>query len=208
MDFKGHSHPIRYYREKQLETRLVCENCTLEYSIYGVFAFCPDCATHNSLHILVKNFELVEKEINLASASEDKELKERLFEDALENAVSAFDGFGRAICAAFSGKTPNPEQAQDISFQNIQNARTRVIDLFGFDFIAGVDSNQWDTIVRCFQKRHLLAHKLGVIDQEYIKKSKDPSAVSGRKILIKPEEVNELIELLRTIGNYLASNLK
>jgi len=38
VEFKGHSHPIRYYREKQLETHVTCDNCTLEYAIYGVFA--------------------------------------------------------------------------------------------------------------------------------------------------------------------------
>src|SRR5215467_7150923 len=29
-------HPIRYYREKKLETEVVCDNCTLRYAIYGV----------------------------------------------------------------------------------------------------------------------------------------------------------------------------
>lgn len=46
--------PIRYYREKQLETEVVCHNCTLKYAIYGVFGWCPDCGTHNSLQILTK----------------------------------------------------------------------------------------------------------------------------------------------------------
>jgi len=206
--FNGHTHPIHYYREKQLETLVLCDDCILEYAIYGVFAFCPDCGTHNSLQILGKNIEMVEKEITLAGNTEDKELAERLVEDALENAVSAFDGFGRAVCTAFSSKATNPQQAQDISFQNIQNARARVSELFGFDFAAGIDSDKWDTIVRCFQKRHLLAHKMGVIDQEYIKKAKDPGAVVGRKIFIKPEEVRELTELLRIIGNNLSSTLK
>jgi len=208
MEFKGHSHPIRYYREKQLETLVTCDDCTLEYAIYGVFAFCPDCGTHNSLQILSKNIEMVEKEIALAGNTEDKELAERLVEDALENAVSAFDGFGRAACTAFSSKATNPQQAQDISFQNIQNARARVSELFGFDFAAGIDSEKWDTIVTCFQKRHLLAHKMGVIDQEYIKKAKDPRAVVGRKIHIQPEEVMELAGFLRTIGKNLAATLK
>ena len=35
-------HPIRYYREKQLETEVVCNACTLRYVIYGVFGWCPD----------------------------------------------------------------------------------------------------------------------------------------------------------------------
>jgi hypothetical protein len=206
--FNRHTHPIRYYREKQLETLVTCDNCTLKYALYGVFAFCPDCGTYNSLQILSKNLELVEKEILLGRNTEDKELAERLVEDALENAVSAIDGFGRAICAAFSNKATNPQQAQDISFQNIQNARARVSELFGFDFTTGIDSDKWNMIVKCFQKRHLLAHKMGVIDQEYIKKTTDPGAVVGRKVVIKPEEVSELTELLRIMGNNLASTLK
>jgi len=208
MEFKGHSHPIRYYREKQLETHVICENCTLEYAIYGVFAFCPDCGAHNSLQILGKNIEIVEKEITLASNTEDKELAERLVEDALENAVAAFDGFGRAVCTAFSSKATTPQLAQDISFQNIQNARARVNDLFGFDLAAGLDTDKWDTVARCFQKRHLLAHKMGVIDEEYIKKAKDPGAIAGRKIYIQPEEVIELAGFLRTIGKNLVATLK
>ena len=40
VDFKGSPHPIQYYQEKQIETRVTCEVCTLEYAIYGVFAFC------------------------------------------------------------------------------------------------------------------------------------------------------------------------
>jgi hypothetical protein len=43
--------------DSERETALTCERCTLQYTIYGVFAFCPDCAAHNSLQILKKNFE-------------------------------------------------------------------------------------------------------------------------------------------------------
>src|SRR5271157_285601 len=73
VDFKDQSHPIHYYREKQLETNIICDNCTLEYAIYGVFAFCPDCGEHNSLQILHKNFELIKKEILFAQSSNDVE---------------------------------------------------------------------------------------------------------------------------------------
>src|SRR6266498_1901603 len=46
------------YREKELETDVVCDQCTLVYAIYGAFAFCPDCGSHNSFTILSKNLEL------------------------------------------------------------------------------------------------------------------------------------------------------
>jgi hypothetical protein len=75
--------PIRYYREKQLETEVVCENCTLRYAIYGVFGWCPDCGVHNSLQILFKNLELASKELALAETV-DNEMAHHLVGDALE----------------------------------------------------------------------------------------------------------------------------
>ena len=87
--------PIRYYGEKQLETEVVCANCTLQYSVYGVFAFCPDCGQHNSLQILEKNLEVVSKMVNFSVA--EPELSEKLIENALEDCVSAFDAFGREL---------------------------------------------------------------------------------------------------------------
>lgn len=207
VDFKRETHPIQYYREKQLETSVTCEVCTLEYAIYGVFAFCPDCGTHNSIQILNKNMELVEKEIAFAATADDSELSKRLIEDALENAVSAFDGFGRATSSAFASKSSDENQAREISFQNIQNARNRIQTLFGFDFASIISEKEWETVIRCFQKRHLLAHTMGVIDEEYIKKSKDPSAIVGRKIVITQDEVLELTKLLKSIGSNLFEKL-
>src|SRR5690606_29970075 len=82
---EGRQVPIRHYREKALETEVVCDACTLAYAIYGVFAFCPDCGSHNSLQILEKNLDLVGKQIALAATvqAEDRDFSRHLLEDAL-----------------------------------------------------------------------------------------------------------------------------
>lgn len=208
VDYKSHPRPIRYYQEKKLETFVTCDVCTLGYAIFGVFAFCPDCGTHNSLQILNKNLELVEKEVAFADTIEDSEFAKRLIEDALENAVSSFDGFGRATTGAYSNKASNPDQAKEIFFQNIEGARKKVQILFGFDLAYGMETDNWSFVARCFQKRHLLAHTMGVIDEEYVKKAHDPQAVIGRKITITPDEVIKLVGLLKTIGKDFVDNLK
>jgi len=208
IDFKSNPHQVQYYQEKQLETNITCEVCTLEYAIYGVFAFCPDCGTHNSIQILNKNMELVQKEITLANSLDDKEISLSIMEDALENAVSAFDGFGRATSLAFSSKSSDEKQAKETSFQNIFTARNRIQTLFGIDFTSTISETEWETIIRCFQKRHLLAHKMGVIDKEYIEKAKDPTAHLGRRITISQDEVIELSRLLKIIGKDLYEKLK
>jgi hypothetical protein len=189
----GPPHPIRYYREKELETHVVCDNCTLRYAIYGVFGWCPDCAVHNSIQILTKNLELAKKELSLAESAE-RELADHLIGDALENIVSAFDGFGREICE---------RKGAEIRFQSLPGARRKVNDVFGFDFVDGVSTDQWDYICRTFQKRHLLSHKMGVIDDDYVQKVNDPGAVVGRKVRVTHDEVTSSIDIIEILGRRL-----
>jgi hypothetical protein len=175
--------PIRYYRERELETHVVCDHCALRYAIYGVFAWCPDCGVHNSLQILTKNLELAGKEVTLA-ASVDEELADHLVGDALENVVSAFDGFGREICA---------RKGADIHVQ----------DVFAVEFADVLSPSNWDHGCRVFQKRHLLAHRMGVVDAEYIQRANDASAVVGRRVAIGPEEVTSAIVIVDALGRWL-----
>jgi hypothetical protein len=206
LQIKGSPQPIRYYREKQLETEVICDSCSLRYAIYGVFAFCPDCGIHNSVQILHKNLDLSEKEVALAARME-RELADHLVADALENAVSAFDGFGRETCKVHAGKSSDPAMAENISFQNLARAEKYVHDLFGVDLSVGVDLQEWDLAWRCFQKRHLFAHKMGVVDEEYLRITKDPRAVVGRKVATGPDEVSALIRILRALGSHIFQQL-
>lgn len=190
-------HPIQYYREKELETEVICENCTLRFAIYGVFGWCPDCGQHNSMQILSKNLELVRKELNLAKSAE-KGLAEHLIADALKNVVSAFDAFGREVCR---------QKGADIHFQNLAGAKrnVRLTFNFGFDDVLGQD--EWVSICLAFQKRHLLAHKMGVADEDYVQKANDRDAVIGRKIRISDQEVESSIVLVERLGRRLYSGV-
>ena len=45
--------PLHNYVEKQLETEVICDQCGLEFAVYGVFASCPDCGQLNALKVLL-----------------------------------------------------------------------------------------------------------------------------------------------------------
>jgi hypothetical protein len=199
MKVTGQPTAIRRYRESKLETEVVCERCTLRYTIYGVFGFCPDCAVHNSLQILNKNLELVQKLLAVAEAQESQ-VAQHLIENALEDCVSAFDGFGRETCRVFATKAAKPEKAAEIRFQNIAAARDRVREQFSVDFAATAAPADWKHILRAFQKRHLLAHKMGVVDEDYLSATADSPSLLGRKVSIPAPEVRELVVHLQCLG--------
>jgi len=90
----------------------------------------------------------------LLAESADRDLADYLIGDVLENVVSAFDGYGREISA---------RKSADIHFQNLLAARRKVQETLAVDFADAVETEDWELACRAFQKRHLLAHKMGVI---------------------------------------------
>lgn len=206
MKVEGRPHPIRYYREEELETEVICDSCTLRYMIYGVFGYCPDCGAHNSFQILTKNFELVEKLLTFAETQETN-VADAMIANALEDCVSAFDGFGRETCRVSLNKSSDPTKARNVSFQNIESAQQRILTLFALDLTQGTTTEQWRAVKTSFQKRHLLAHKMGVVDQEYVDATNDRSAIIGRKIQITKQEISALLASLKSIGQLLSDSL-
>ena len=204
----GRPTPIDYYREKQLETEVVCAKCTLRYSVYGVFAFCPDCGQRNSLQILDKNLKLIGKMLEMAATMEEKVLVEQLIENAFANCVSAFDGFGRELCRVHANKARTPTKAEKMNFQNLEGTRKGFLDLFGIDLSTAVEPEEWRAAALAFQKRHLIAHKLGVVDQDYLKKTGDTRAVVGRKIRIGTDDVKELMRIIEVLALHISASFQ
>jgi hypothetical protein len=207
MKISGEPHRIYNYREKQLETEVVCEHCTLRYAVYGVFAFCPDCGQHNSSQILDKSLELVLKMLDMAATTE-AEVAGRLVENALEDCVSVFDGFGLESCRVYPDRSGNSDKAERISFQNLEGAKQNISGLFNYDLAAGVTGEEWLTAVRGFQKRHLLSHKMGVVDDDYIRKSGDKQSVIGRKVVVGADEVREIVGIISKLARSISTALK
>ena len=203
----GRRLPIRHYVEPRLETEMVCDKCTLRYAVYGVFAFCPDCGQHNSLQILDRNLEIVGKMLEMAADQEDSLVAERFCENALEDCVSAFDGFGRELCRVNASKARSPAQAKKLSFQSLESANRVLRDLFGVGLSAVVEPEEWRATVTSFQKRHLVAHRLGVVDQDYIRKTGDTRAAEGRKIVIDAGEVERLAGVVGKLAERMAVTL-
>ncbi len=195
---KGSPAPIAYYSETDLEQRVTCANCSLDYSIFGNFGYCPDCGVHNSLQILNANFDLIKKMLELAESAEEI-ISEKIIENCLEDAVSSFDGFGREYCS---------KDDNTISFQSIKAAKDKLNAFYGFDISSELDSPAWEFVNAQFQKRHLLAHKMGVIDEEYIRKTGISQGMLGRKIKIEKHDVDKLIEHLKIMANYIYVNIE
>jgi hypothetical protein len=49
---------------------------------------------------------------------------------------------------------------------------------------------------------------MGIVDEAYLRNAADLTAIVGRKISIKPEEVTPLVAILRRLGTALSGGLR
>ena len=150
-----------------------------------------------------KNFEVVEKMLSLSEGME-KDAAEQMIWGALGTVVSKFDGVGRELCRRIAEQKG---VKRGISFQNLNGARTAVREQFDFDMADGLTEQEWSAILRSFQKRHVIAHRSGVVDEKYIEAASDEDAIIGRKIRVDKAEVDTSMRLLKMIANRLLAEL-
>ena len=80
-------------------------------------------------------------------------------------------------------------------------------ETFGFNFADALKGDEWQNVCKVFEKRHLLAHKMGVIDEIYTRNANDPSAIVGRKVYVTYQEVLSAINMVETLGCRLFSGM-
>ena len=90
--------PVSHYSEKELETNIICNNCALEFSIYGLFARCPDCNAINAFLIFEKSIKVTRKHLEMFTKPDvETDLREKSLSFVLSSCISAFDGLGKEL---------------------------------------------------------------------------------------------------------------
>jgi hypothetical protein len=106
-----------------------------------------------------------------------------------------------------AAKSTDPAACETLSFQNLPRATKRLQALFACDFQGTVGPAAWTAAHTDFMRRHLLAHRAGVVDQQYLNETGDPDGVLGRRITIDTSRVARLADVVLEMGRSLLSIL-
>ncbi|MDP1726191.1 MAG: hypothetical protein Q8M15_05365 [Bacteroidota bacterium] len=188
--------PIKLFSEKTLETYVTCDNCTLDFSVYGVFGHCPDCGQINAFTVFKKSLEIG---INLLDSIEKQqdltnEAKELSLKSVLNHTVSSFDSLGKEL----RKKNPDkfPERPRNL-FQNIDELRSVIFKEFSLE-LSDNDSD-FEFIRLMFQVRHIYEHNMGVVDDDFITKVTSLKHLRGKKYRLDINDLRKLVASLTTM---------
>lgn len=191
--------PIKYYSEPVLETSVECDHCGLVFSVYGIFARCPDCLRPNSMEMFRKSIEVAKKRLDIFEQipESEEELREALLIDAISAAVSTFDSLGKRMRAEYPEIIPS--QPRNI-FQNITALENALQEALGLELINLIGEEDYRVLVYMFQVRHIWNHNFGEADQDFIDKTNVDENLLGQRILPAKTEVEKLMSIVEDIG--------
>ncbi len=192
-----------------MEQRFACEKCKCRYSSIGAAFFCPACGHNSALSTFdqtmttvenaVRDIEAVRAAIAKISGRDQAENTTRLIlEQSLGRLVGAFERFNEALFVTVPA-APIAKVKRGC-FQRLQDASDLWKEALGHGFVDMLSASDWASLLLLYQRRHVITHRDGLIDQDYIQKSGDTTYREGQRLVMQPADVLRLIDLMRILG--------
>ena len=198
-------------QSEEWETDITCEECGTRYSVIGSAYFCPCCGHNSAVNAFDESMDSVEK--MLASLPEMKQMLTTsygrdkaetmcrgLLESSIGDIVSAFQKFAACHYDKLTGKMSRVND-----FQIVEKGSQLFKDATGKGYEEWLSDKELREMNMLFQRRHLIEHNNGMVDQKYIDKSGDSSYVIGQRLVVKESDALTLLAIIKKLGTGLSS---
>ena len=198
---------------EEMRQEFVCETCGCRYSSIGAAFFCPACGRNSAQSTFTAAVHTVETSVvNLAKIREAVEVAadidaavntvRQILENGLVKLVASFQRFAEATFHSLSNASSF--KVRKNLFQNLGESTALWRNATGKGYEDLLTPSEMADLSLYFQQRHILAHREGVADQDYIDKSGDRSYSVGQKLVIKESALLRLAELVKKLAEGLA----
>lgn len=196
---------------KEWEQDITCEKCGTRYSVIGSAFFCPCCGYNSASRNFEESMDIVKKMIDSLPEMKDMLMQSYnldkaeticrgMLEGCIGDIVAAFQKFAHARYLELSGKS-----LRSNDFQIVEKGSSVFHSICGFDYAHWLSDDELTRMNIYFQRRHLLEHNGGIVDQKYVEKSGDLSYTVGQRLIIKNSDVLDLITIVQKLGKGLLS---
>ncbi|SKA85677.1 hypothetical protein SAMN02745166_01182 [Prosthecobacter debontii] len=199
--------PARF--AEAMKQKIACEACGCVFASIGAAYFCPACGHNSVLRTFSETLKTIRGTLAAISALSaaigdgDKDhavdVARLLVEQSLVRVVGGFERFSEARFQQVSGGSEFKRGA----FQRLGDASDLWEKIGRRRYDQVLSSSDMAFLGKMLQKRHLLAHREGVVDSDYLKKTNDPSIAVGQRIRLKEADVIRVCELLEVLAREL-----
>ena len=191
---------------EEWETDITCEKCGTRYSVIGSAYFCPCCGYNSAVYVFEESMDSIEKMLSslpemkttfIDRFGRDKAetMCRSMLESSLGDVVSAFQKFAECI---FKDKSTTAVRVND--FQIVDKGSKLFSDATGKGYDEWLSKKELERMNLLFQRRHILEHNGGIVDDRYLKQSGDTSYVLGQRVIVRSEDAVELLRIIKKLS--------
>ncbi len=196
------------YVEEQVRRTITCAKCETVYAVYGATAFCPACGPRAAADTVLEAIERGRRSLALEDAL-PADLREQaraagVFDktaaDAVTEVVTLFEVFTRE---QFAARVPGHEAIVKRHgrgvFQRLDDADNLFAEHTGAPISARVPEVAWSRLQIVFQQRHILVHRQGMVDEQYIQRVPGARLQSGQRLVLGRRDAQEAFDALEAV---------
>lgn len=186
-----------------MQLKITCPACACRYAVIGAAYFCPACRHNAADQVFAQTVNGIRKSIDalgdVRAALPDRDTAENtvrlIVENSLQNVVTAFQRCAEAIFA----RLPSVSAARRNAFQNLSEGNQLWQTATGKSYGDHLKPEELAALQRIFQQRHLLAHRQGLVDQDYIARSGDTRYKVDQRIVVRSDAVLEAATIVEKL---------
>lgn len=197
------------------EQKIKCAKCHSRYSVIGSAFFCPSCGynsveqtfnnTINKIEASIKHISTIRGTLNKINKDESENICQTIIDKGLIDCVVAFQRF----CDVMYSKHRDAKSKIPVNaFQNIDTGEDLWKNLFNESYSDWLSTDKFHRLKTLYQRRHLLQHTEGLVDQKYLDRSFDNHYQINDRITIKKNDVIELVGYIKTLSSTIKRKVK
>lgn len=214
MSFKVQGGPKRTYAipalaAEAMQLEIVCDECKSRFAVIGSAYFCPACG-HNSvsrtfsdslrkIRSKIENVNLIKTTLTESVGKDEAELICRsLIETSVSDGVVAFQKYCEGLYEKYGTPTFN-------TFQRLKHGSELWVSAIGEGYSDWLTSDELSQLNILYQKRHLLSHNEGIVDEDYMNKSGDTSYKKNQRIVVSTNDIQTFLDYLEKLSKGLVA---
>jgi len=216
--------PAWHYSEEKQQYHFVCDakDCNTQTDILGQYGYCPRCGRTNARKLFVERIDQMlarwhETNNTITGQKERGEIWERMTVAAL----SEFEPLAKHLrikLLRFPMTSNRRKRLEQVNFQKPLQANDLLLQWFDIGMLewAGNDvtpkrlvpASDLPFIKKMIQRRHILMHNSGIVDQEYLDLSGDTQVRLGERIRIRSQEAKRFVDCVGAMAANLLDNVE
>lgn len=209
LQYKGSTHfpaLVPLQAAEQMQLKITCDQCGARFAVVGSAFFCPKCGCSSAVRVFNDAMAKIEAKVRHldrvveAVATQDKDAAELTRRSLLESGISdAVVAFQRVMEELYRAHPGTSDKVKANAFQRLDDGSDlwQAIGCPGYSDV--LSAQELGRMRVLFQRRHLFAHREGIVDEQYVERSGDTRYAPGQRIIVRPEHVDELVVLVRKL---------